>query len=813
MSKFTKVLLPVLLLTLSACNNANENINENSIEENLNSSETQNAYKIVLPNIDGIEFEVSNPKPQALELVKLYVRNLNPDTQRINSVELNNVELLGLTSENDLVVYEFQMPANADATITAEVVEVYAVNVDSEIQNRFTLTGIDQTYAEGEVVTFMPAAHPGFWFKSVAAVEEDVVLTKNDDGSYSFVMPAHAVTITAVTGENVYAVTAEDTDYYRFNGVNNNQTFSIGEEVKFRVNALGYDTVITGVFVDGVELVADADGYYSFLMPTYGVTLTATYDIVYRTVVGVDSEHFTLSLTTVVNEEEVAAGNNVLAEQVVYVEATEKPTETPHNFIVSGFVFEAGEDADSLSSSGISLSEDAEGRQYFKMPTAYKYVKVSIEEIESEFKYSPLVGTYNGYRPYYSYNQTATIDIFGNINTASSDRGTLTKVEGNHYTSTSTNGTTYNYYIDEENQIVLYVDSDYRGGSYLYKKTDATIKISSSDKSTYSLRTNQESSTDLATQFYHITYSDGTVVTCYYDFVSQEAYFGVTATLVSGVDGQTNGDIVVITSSDGVTLNYYKITKTDSYSNGYQHQCETATPDAYIGTYDGELGQLELNGYGVATLVEESGTYVVDNGVVVVTIAETNYYFNVETETHTYTITNEPTDGLEGTYSGELGELVLDGYGVATLAGESGTYTVEGTVITINLPSATYTVSLSGSEYLTNSKFSGYVFSGTYYDEWDEANSSVSITFDVSPSISGTLKAGYMFTWSFTATFDEETNTLTLTVVETNTGSSYVGKVITATLEGNTLTLQNDFNTNTYTFEGAVLTCDDFPGL
>ena len=70
-----------------------------------------------------------------------------------------------------------------------------------------------------------------------------------------------------------------------------------------------------------------------------------------------------------------------------------------------------------------------------------------------------------------------------------------------------------------------------------------------------------------------------------------------------------------------------------------------------------------------------------------------------------------------------------------------------------------------------------------------------------------------MFTWSFTATFDEETNTLTLTVVETNTGSSYVGKVITATLEGNTLTLQNDFNTNTYTFEGAVLTCDDFPGL
>ena len=564
MSKFTKVLLPVLLLTLSACNNANENINENSIEENLNSSETQNAYKIVLPNIDGIEFEVSNPKPQALELVKLYVRNLNPNTQRINSVELNNVELLGLTSENDLVVYEFQMPANADATITAEVVEVYAVNVDSEIQNQFTLTGIDQTYAEGEVVTFMPAAHPGFWFKSVAAVEEDVVLTKNDDGSYSFVMPAHAVTITAVTGENVYAVTAEDTDYYRFNGVNNNQTFSIGEEVKFRVNALGYDTVITGVFVDGVELVADADGYYSFLMPTYGVTLTATYDIVYRTVVGVDSEHFTLSLTTIVDEEEVAAGNNVLAEQVVYVEATEKPTETPHNFIVSDFVFEAGEDADSLSSSGISLSEDAEGRQYFKMPTAYKYVKVSIEEIESEFKYSPLVGTYNGYRPYYGGNYEASLDVLGEFKLGSSSKGTLTKVSDNHYTS-SNGYSTINYFIDS----ILYVEGNSNGGSYLFTKTENEIDFDSSAATkVYSYYVTESSS--LVEQFYYVTYTDGTVVTCHYNYQTGVVTFGATTTLISGTDGKTVGDVVAVLDAEGNEISRYEVLDESRSGDGWQ---------------------------------------------------------------------------------------------------------------------------------------------------------------------------------------------------------------------------------------------------
>lgn len=568
MSKFTKVLLPVLLLTLSACNNANENINENSIEENLNSSETQNAYKIVLPNIDGIEFEVSNPKPQALELVKLYVRNLNPDTQRINSVELNNVELLGLTSENNLVVYEFQMPANADATITAEVVEVYAVNVDSEIQNRFTLTGIDQTYAEGEVVTFMPAAHPGFWFKSIAAVEEDVVLTKNDNGSYSFVMPAHAVTITAVTGENVYAVTAEDTDYYRFNGVNNNQTFSIGEEVKFRVNALGYDTVITGVFVDGVELVADADGYYSFLMPTYGVTLTATYDIVYRTVVGVDSEHFTLSLTTVVNEEEVAAGNNVLAEQVVYVEATEKPTETPHNFIVSGFIFEAGEDADNLYTRSITVRTDAEGREYFTVPTSYKYIKVSIEEVESEFKYSPLVGTYNGYRPYYGGNYEASLDVLGEFKLGSSSKGTLTKVSDNHYTS-SNGYSTINYFIDLETNSILYVEGNSNGGSYLFTKTENEIDFDSSAATkVYSYYVTESSS--LIEQFYYVTYTDGTVVTCHYNYQTGVVTFGATTTLISGTDGKTVGDVVAVLDTEGNEISRYEVLDESRSGDGWQ---------------------------------------------------------------------------------------------------------------------------------------------------------------------------------------------------------------------------------------------------
>ena len=514
--------------------------------------------------------EASNLTPEANERVRLFVKNNAPESQRIDEVKMNEDALIGAeTTVENLFIYEFLMPSEQNAVITIETSDVWSISVAEDVSNYVALSYDSTTLAaEGEVVNFKLASFTGYWYKAVAAVEEDVVLTKNDDGSYSFVMPAHAVTITAVTGENVYAVTAEDTDYYRFNGIYNNETYEVGEEVKFKVNALGYDTVLTGVFVDGVELVADADGYYSFLMPTYGVTLTATYDIVYRTVVGVDSEHFTLSLTTVVNEEEVAAGNNVLAEQVVYVEATEKPTETPHNFIVSGFIFEAGEDADNLYTRSITVRTDAEGREYFTVPTSYKYIKVSIEEVESEFKYSPLVGTYNGYRPYYGGNYEASLDVLGEFKLGSSSKGTLTKVSDNHYTS-SNGYSTINYFIDLETNSILYVEGNSNGGSYLFTKTENEIGFDNSAATkVYSYYVTESSS--LVEQFYYVTYTDGTVVTCHYNYQTGVVTFGATTTLISGTDGKTVGDVVAVLDAEGNEISRYEVLDESRSGDGWQ---------------------------------------------------------------------------------------------------------------------------------------------------------------------------------------------------------------------------------------------------
>ena len=94
-------------------------------------------------------------------------------------------------------------------------------------------------------------------------------------------------------------------------------------------------------------------------------------------------------------------------------------------------------------------------------------------------------------------------------------------------------------------------------------------------------------------------------------------------------------------------------------------------------------------------------------------------------------------DGLQGTYTGDRGNLTLDGNGSATLGETSYSYTVNeegnvelisgGTTITITLDTElnTYTVI---SEELAENEYQGYTFSGTFNDNWGDSNS-ISIKF------------------------------------------------------------------------------------
>lgn len=125
--------------------------------------------------------------------------------------------------------YIFRMP-DADVTVTATLsyeqptVPTYTVTVDDSVKD---YVSVDKTEAEeGETVTVTATPEEGYVVDEivvektnndeaelVAVAEEDkITVTKNDDGTYSFTMPAYAVTVKATFAPITYKVTYYDID-------------------------------------------------------------------------------------------------------------------------------------------------------------------------------------------------------------------------------------------------------------------------------------------------------------------------------------------------------------------------------------------------------------------------------------------------------------------------------------------------------------------------------------------------------------------------------------------------------------------------
>ena len=144
--------------------------------------------------------------------------------------------------------------------------------------------------------------------------------------------------------------------------------------------------------------------------------------------------------------------------------------------------------------------------------------------------------------------------------------------------------------------------------------------------------------------------------------------------------------------------------------------------------------------------------------------------------------------------------ITLDGFGGA---GDGKTYVVNGANITIfdGETSTTYGIDVANKQFLGKSVFAGYTFSGTYYNEWDEANASVRIVFADSSTISGTIYSGYGTSFYFEFTAELDGNTIVYTIVK-SVDSGSVGKTLKATISGDTITFVKGgtFNSNVYTF-------------
>lgn len=220
-------------------------------------------------------------------------------------------------------------------------------------------------------------------------------------------------------------------------------------------------------------------------------------------------------------------------------------------------------------------------------------------------------------------------------------------------------------------------------------------------------------------------------------------------------------------------------------------------------------------------------------------------------------------DGLGGTFTGDYGEIVTDGYGALTIgdvkaeyqvidktakkikfvaanamrvialgdgvytkvadgyageyvlpdgetkitldgfggAGDGKTYVVNGTNITIfdGETSTAYGIDVDNKVFLGKSKFAGLTFNGTYYSDFNEGTQKMKIVFADSASISGVLY-GYGASASYYFNFTAELSGNVITFT--------FGKCVDSGATGKTLI--GEINGNTISFTGGTYSANNY---
>ncbi len=712
---------------------------ETPVEEAPVAAAPSKSNRLELPSIEGVKISVSNEEPQAGESVTLKVTNMDPTSRRVDAVKINGKTLEGSISGNT-TTYEFVMP-NQAAKVEVVAVNVYEIKVSEAAAGALTLTGIEgNVAAEGEVVQFRPATYAGNWYSGVRAVEEDVTLTPVEGKTdwYSFTMPKHAVTIDALTGKNIYKISiannelqvSEDKklEIWSMSKVVPNTYHEVGSNISFRIYESTAQYKVTDVKIDGqVIKMTEGTSDYEFVMPAYDVEITADYETWYRNVsLNRLTKLYNATVKTVITEGEetkevdVAANNVVAGQEVrIYLEETGNTSKA-----LPDLSLKDGKTSEDMTPSYTKVEYNEEGGYYFFNCPPEDYVSIELNHEEAPYKGTNIAGYYNtGIRGdnsenNYHFRFTETGKA-GYSSTNSAPDSPLTSFsestvevdpnDKNHFVSS---GYSKNHVFFDGDDTIFYSDNYGISGWYLETKDKGGSVASSSSTGYHSYTIGVGSSSFNVTHaLFNLECANGEVITMYFDKAASKVYWDVTTRLASGVNGFTKDDILEVIDNRGNVIDVIKIRDSNSYGKIY---ADRVVLDGFEGVYqnstDPFASNLELSGYGTAKIGSIEGTYKFDEGLIVFTGAEKTRLYVVNKDTMTYEVS---TDLMEGTYTGELGDLVLDGYGAGTLNGEAISYNKvsatmvevvkgeESTKYVIDKEAGTYVVAF----YATNDQF------------------------------------------------------------------------------------------------------------
>lgn len=461
------------------------------------------------------------------------------------------------------------------------------------------------TAAAGEKVSFKLSLEEGVEFDGDVKVykqgdeETKIDVTKEEDGSYSFVRPAYAVVIERKTAASIFGINVEgDGDKIKATAVTCPQYATFGTKVTLTAK-VNEEYLVDKVLVDGKEADFDTEtNAFSFTRPSHAVTVKVVSKVHYYPVTLGKSDHITLSGFTYDEATKTytpITDKGITYQDHVFVKATATKGEDGKEYAVDTIKTYRSE-----SDFGTERILNADG--YYESrsttPSSDEFgVKIEVTEGEMVLKEdSILFGTHAGFNKSsssgYASTESLVLNQLGKGKLGRSDVVTRSDFNETNKTFVLNQGSS-SYKSGYFDSGLIYVNKS----NYSVRVTDTYFYLSHAKKltATNALLDNSYtySSNNLLAEI-----GDGTKTL--YGFVTKTNSTTLTVKNVTVVFRKeksinTKGSIFEIKEGE-TSLGYFQ--NKDGVLTKY---------DVKKGSYTGDEGTLTLDGFGKATLVKDDG--------------------------------------------------------------------------------------------------------------------------------------------------------------------------------------------------------------
>ena len=714
--------------------------------------------------------------------VTITVTNSKPTKTLVKGIHVNGGDLIELKSDNTA---SFKM-LDEDVVVTVEAEELTYL-IHDETEGLACLSGLPEKAFEGDLITFTVFTKPGFTFLDKVVVfqgEEEtetfkeVPLTTTEAYKYQFVMPASEISVKVTTEATMYAVTRGKNSSnisYTKNTVTNstasNLYASVGQIVE--VGLKDTDTAKpTGISVNGMEITTpteEGESAFQFAMPSRPATIDVLTTPYYRPLKKVESEH--LKLTFLSREETVDEATN--AKTFTYTEITQsvaredvyvRVTGVTEDFVVSSMkgIYKTKGYTGSIYENNLTISkvtdDENEANLYtFRCPVSDDITVTVTEENLTTYKGQPFVGKYKFVELYRQGSKTDSLSSTAEIKSS----GKIEATSGKPFTSS----------------IISNHDAENKRLTLLKEGSDKFFMSYEGDLGYTPFSDNKVYQQDA----FFMVKDDGTTLTYKSNIFGQKE------------EGKTYFAVEIFTTKNNV----------ETFKNGF-----------FVDFTDEANPKLFMN----VTFEFTKGSFVSDkNAEYKVKKGETLVADVVNCGTSLYAL----RDGLQATYTGANGELVLDGLGTATYKGNTWSYVFDKETSDLTLTSGgnslTLGLTLTDKTYVekgavaAENDFDGKTFSNFFTSSWDDTFYFYKVTFGKSGSVDVLITTGK--TEKGTKMYPNNSNkdpdtyvinddgTISLTM---HNGSSEKVLVLTPNETKTTLTIDKDFS-NVYTTKDLVL--------